>query len=414
MTIYHIFAPDELKASITLPASKSISNRALIINALCKNSTTLLNLSSCDDTDVVIKALSERKRIINVGAAGTAMRFLTACLAGQHGSFVIAGTERMNNRPIRLLVESLQQVGAYISYIEKEGFPPLHIEGHTLTGGEISLDGSVSSQYISALLMVAPAMTKGLRLHLTGAISSKPYIDMTIALMRHFGAAVFEAGQSFIVPAQSYSPVDHFTVEPDWSAASYWYEMMALSKDRNASVTLQGLRCDSIQGDASIVELFDRLGVSTSFHSSGITLAKKRLTSEMICLFQFDFTDMPDMAQTVAVTCAMLHIPFHFTGLHSLKIKETDRLFALQTELRKLGYVLDILNDNALQWHGERCEAEPSPVIATYEDHRMAMAFAPVALCLDAGICIAHPEVVSKSYPKFWDDLKSAHFSIKN
>ena len=437
--MYIIQAPDVLKTRINLPTSKSISNRALILNALCKSSKPIHNLSICDDTAVVVDALRENRKVIDVGAAGTAMRFLTAFLAGQPGDYHLTGSERMKNRPLKLLVDALRATGASIEYVEKEGFPPLQINGQTLKGGEIELDGSVSSQYISALLMMAPVMTTGLRLHLTGEIVSMPYINLTLQLMNQFGVIVFKEGHTITVLPQQYASDDEFTVESDWSAASYWYEMMALCRDMTSSVTLTGLWPDSLQGDAAIAGLFDKLGVKTSFFPLSVTLTKKQRTLDgpLIC----DFTSIPDMAQTVAVTCAMLHIPFRLTGLQSLKIKETDRLFALKTELRKLGFLLEIQNENTLVWNGERCNAEVSPVIETYDDHRMAMAFAPASLlfnyelritnydttngdgnvqrstlnaqrCSGSGIRIADPHVVSKSYPSFWDDLKKANFVI--
>ena len=407
--MFLIKAPIAPKAVIILPSSKSISNRVLILNALCENPKPINNLSECDDTAVVVKALHENKRTIDIGAAGTAMRFLTAYLAGRPGDRLLTGMERMQNRPVKILVDALRSVGAHIEYLEKEGYPPLHIKGQTLKGGEIELDGSISSQYISALLMMAPVMTNGLRLHLTGSIISMPYINLTIQLMEQFGVIVFKEGHSLTVLPQQYELDNDFTVESDWSAASYWYEIIALSKDRTSSVTLTGLWPDSLQGDSSIVGLFDRLGVKTSFYPLGVTLTKKQRTLNSPLFF--DFTSMPDMAQTIAVTCVILHIPFRFTGLQSLKIKETDRLVALQTELQKLGYLLEIQNDDTLEWRGERCEATISPVIATYKDHRMAMAFAPVSLRLEHGIRIANPQVVTKSYPSFWNDLEKANFT---
>jgi len=440
--MYFIQAPAVLKAKINLPSSKSISNRALILNALCLSPKPINNLSVCDDTAVVVHALCEHKKIIDVGAAGTAMRFLTAFLAGQQGDYLLTGTERMKNRPVKRLVDALRAVGATIEYTEREGYPPLQIKGQTLTGGEIELDASISSQYISALLMMAPVMTNGLRLQLTGEIVSTPYINLTLELMAQFGALVFRQGRTLTVFPQQYDLVDAFTVESDWSAASYWYEMMALCPDMTSTVTLNGLWPDSLQGDACIIGLFDKLGVKTSFFPLCVTLTKKQRTLDGPLIF--DFTSMPDMAQTVAVTCAMLHIPFRFTGLQSLKIKETDRLSALKTELQKLGFLLEIQNDDTLIWNGDRCNAEASPVIETYDDHRMAMAFAPVLFnyelritnyksnyelritnydeinaqnaTLNAqhnmGICIANPQVVSKSYPSFWDDLRKANFVI--
>ena len=406
--IYHIKAPKKLKTSALLPSSKSISNRVLILNALCNHPKIINNVSVCDDTEVVIKALNEKKSNIDIGAAGTAMRFLTAYLSGQKGSYTITGTERMKNRPVKILVDALRTTGAGINYIDKDGYPPLHINGRILKGGSVNLDGSVSSQYISALLMIGPTMTNGLRLHLSGNIISQPYINLTIRLMRQFGVIVYEEGQTYTIPPQQYSPVENFTVESDWSAASYWYEMVALCEDDSATVSLSGLLSDSLQGDSSIVNLFDCLGVCTTFTPDGVTLTKKQRTS--CSMLTFDFVSMPDMAQTAAVTCAMLGITFHFTGLQSLKIKETDRLNALRAELKKLGYFIEIHNENSLTWDGRRCEADASPIISTYEDHRMAMAFAPVSLCIDNGISISEPGVVSKSYPSYWNDLKKANF----
>ncbi len=408
---YLIKAPERLHAEIYLPASKSISNRVFILNALCNHSNEIINISACDDTDVMEKALHDESNEINIGAAGTAMRFLTAYLSTKKGTRIITGTERMKNRPIKLLVEALKSLGAEIEYIEKEGFPPLRIKGQTLAGGDISLNGGVSSQYISALLMIAPRMTNGMRLHLTGDIISKPYINLTIRLMRMFGVIVFEEGQTFTVPPQQYSPVANFTVEADWSAASYWYEMVALCKDEEAHISLSGLSADSLQGDASIAKLFDKLGVKTTFTLSGVTLTKKERNTDLP--LTFDFVAMPDMAQTVVVTCAMLGIPFRFTGLQSLKIKETDRLEALRTELGKLGYPLTIHDGNCLEWDGKRNKIIQPPVIATYEDHRMAMAFAPISVCRKEGISIADPQVVSKSYPSYWEDLTKSGFSIE-
>ena len=418
--VYKINAPYKFDVNVLLPSSKSISNRVLILNSLCLHPKNIINISMCDDTNVVIKTLSENNYDIDIGAAGTAMRFLTAYFSGQKGRFTITGTERMKNRPIKILVDALRSVGADIEYIEKEGFPPLRINGKVLTGGNVTLDGGVSSQFLSALLMIAPTMTNGLRIHLTGNIISKPYIDLTIRLMHRFGVIVFEEGQTFTIPPQQYSPVENFTVESDWSAASYWYEMIALSKNDHATVTLPGLLPDSLQGDASIVGLFDKLGVSTVFTTEGAVLTKKHHyntslripNSEHVALCENDFVSMPDIAQTTVVTCVMLNIPFHFTGLQSLKIKETDRLNALKTEFLKFGYPLKIHNNNSISWSGERCVAEPSPIISTYDDHRMAMAFAPMSLCIENEISIADPEVVSKSYPTYWDDLRKAGFLL--
>ena len=400
--------PTTLKASVKLPASKSISNRALILNALSYSPYEIENLSDCDDTEVMVKALNSNDRDFDIHAAGTAMRFLTAFLSKIVGEWTITGTERMRNRPIKILVDALNALGARVEYIDKEGYPPLRIFGSALQGGEISLSGSVSSQYISALLMIAPTMEKGLTLHLEGNVISKPYIRLTLQLMAQYGVQATWEGATIRVRPQSYTPVP-FTVESDWSAASYWYEMAALS--RGAEVELSGLFKNSLQGDAAGAALFARLGVRTDYRAQGVSLKQVQHETKKL---HYDFVNEPDLAQTFVVTCAMLGVPFHFTGLQSLRIKETDRIEALKTELRKLGYLLTDNGTGVLAWDGARCEPEAQPVIATYEDHRMAMAFAPAALVRKEGIEIADPQVVSKSYPRFWDDLQAAGFTIES
>lgn len=404
---YLIKAPEErLRASVQLPASKSISNRALILNALSYSPYDIQNLSDCDDTEVMVKALNSDSRDFDIKAAGTAMRFLTAFLSKIVGEWTITGTERMKNRPIKLLVDALNSLGARIEYMEKEGYPPLRIFGSALQGGEISLAGGVSSQYISALLMIAPLMENGLTLHLEGNIISRPYINLTLQLMEQFGVKATWNGQTIKILPQEYKPI-RFTVESDWSAASYWYSIMALSK--NAEIELLGLFKNSLQGDAAGAKLFAQLGVGTAFTDRGVVLKYNgNVTKKLI----YNFVNEPDLAQTFVVTCVLLNIPFRFTGLQSLKIKETDRIEALKTELRKLGYLLTDSNDSILEWNGERCEPEADPIIATYEDHRMAMAFAPAALVLPKGLKVADPEVVTKSYPAYWEDLRKAGFAL--
>lgn len=403
---YLIKGPALLKASVQLPASKSISNRALILNALSYSPYEIQNLSDCDDTEVMVKALNSNARDFDIKAAGTAMRFLTAFLSKVVGEWTITGTERMKNRPIKILVDALNALGGKVEYMDREGYPPLRIFGSALQGGEISLSGGVSSQYISALLMIAPLMENGLTLFLEGNIISKPYIHLTLQLMELFGVKAEWNGQVIKVQPQEYNPI-RFTVESDWSAASYWYSMMALSK--NAEIELSGLFKNSLQGDAAGAKLFAQLGVGTTFTDRGVVLKR---TGNLAKKLVYNFVNEPDLAQTFVVACVFLNIPFRFTGLQSLKIKETDRIEALKTELRKLGYILTDSNDSILEWNGERCEPEDNPVIATYEDHRMAMAFAPAALVRPEGIEIAHPEVVTKSYPRYWDDLKAAGFII--
>lgn len=403
---YTLSAPSQVKGTIQLPASKSISNRALIINALAKATSQIENLSDCDDTRVMVRALTESHEVIDIGAAGTAMRFLTAYLSVTSGTATITGTQRMQQRPIQLLVDALRELGAQIEYAVQEGFPPLYIIGRELNGGELTLKGSVSSQYISALLMISPVLTNGLLLHLTGNIISRPYINLTLQLMKEFGASASWVSESSIrVMSQPYCSVP-FKVESDWSAASYWYQMVALSEQ--AEVELTGLFSNSYQGDSRGAEVFSRLGVATEYIPQGVKLIK---SGELPKRLDEDFVDIPDLAQTFVVTCALLHIPFRFTGLQSLKIKETDRIAALRTELKKLGYVIQEENGSVLLWNGERCEPEAIPVINTYEDHRMAMAFAPVALRLPQ-LVIDEPQVVSKSYPGYWEDLKSVGFKL--
>lgn len=408
--IYTIQAPNQITASIRLPSSKSISNRALILNVLSGNAFPIENLSASDDTQVMPKAFESKDTIIDIGAAGTAMRFLTAFFSQCEGTRIITGSERMKNRPVKILAEALRHIGAEIGYVEKEGFPPLQITGRKLHGGEITLDGSVSSQYLSALMMIAPMMEKGLNIRLEGNIVSRPYIEMTRRLMELFGVKTFWAGNIIRIVPQIYT-ARPFKVESDWSAASYWYEIMALAQ-RNPEIELSGLEKDSLQGDSKVVGIFENLGIKTNFLSPGnVRLVRLPTDKTRPEYFPYNFVDEPDLAQTLTVACCMLEIPFRFSGLQSLKIKETDRISALQTELKKLGYLVKNPSDSLMEWKGERCEPEADPIISTYEDHRMAMAFAPV--CLKTGkIRISEPGVVSKSYPGFWEDLGKAGFVI--
>lgn len=406
---YKLSAPSPIKVAIQLPASKSISNRALIINALGKGSYKPKNLSDCDDTQVMIKALNERNEVIDILAAGTAMRFLTAYLSVTPGERIITGTARMQQRPIRILVNALRELGAEIEYTGNEGFPPLRIHGTELDLNEIQLKGNVSSQYISALLMIGPVLKNGLTVHLSGEIISRPYINLTLQLMTDFGAeASWTSPNSILVTPKPYKSVP-FTVESDWSAASYWYQIAVLTcKAEKAEIELLGLFRKSYQGDSRGAEVFARLGITTEFTDRGVKLTRSGNLPDRL---DEDFIDIPDLAQTLIVTCALLNVPFRFTGLQSLKIKETDRIAALKAELKKLGYILREENDSVLIWNGERCEPEALPIINTYEDHRMAMAFAPAIIHFPE-MQIADPEVVSKSYPNYWNDLRKAGFGI--
>ncbi len=403
----HVSAPTRINAVVQLPASKSISNRTLIINALAKGSFTPGNLSDCDDTRVMIKALTSQDETIDILAAGTAMRFLTAFFSVTEGTKVITGTQRMQQRPIEILVNALRMLGAEVDYVAKQGFPPLRISGKSLDGGAISLKGNVSSQYISALLLIAPVLKSGLQLTLTGDIISKPYINLTLQLMNDFGAqANWTAENRIEVAPRPYTSIP-FMVESDWSAASYWYQITALAPE--AEVELLGLFRNSYQGDSKVVELFADLGVTTTFTSRGALLKKTAVCCERM---DYDFRNEPDLAQTFVVTCAIMGIPFCFSGLQSLKIKETDRIAALIAELAKLGYVLRESDNAVLVWEGERQPVSEVPAIKTYEDHRMAMAFAPACLRIPS-ITICDPQVVSKSYPYYWEDLAKAGFVIR-
>lgn len=402
-----VTAPAEIHTTIQLPSSKSISNRALIINALGNGTHHPENLSDCDDTRVMIRALNDDKETIDIMAAGTAMRFLTAYLSVTPGTRIITGTERMQQRPIQVLVNALRELGADIEYVANDGFPPLRITGRELRKDTISLPGNVSSQYISALLMIAPVLTNGLTIRLTGDIISRPYINLTLQLMNDFGVrAEWTDDHRLKVEPQAYHSTP-FYVESDWSAASYWYQIVALSKE--AEVTLPGLFKDSYQGDSQVAGIFRSLGVETIYKNKTVILKKNGKSVERL---DYDFINQPDLAQTFVVTCALLNIPFRFSGLQSLKIKETDRMAALITEMRKLGYILHETDGSVLSWEGERCTTEEHPAIDTYEDHRMAMAFAPTCLALPE-ILINNPQVVSKSYPRYWEDLRQAGFIIK-
>ena len=412
---YTIKAPEVLNRTIKLPASKSVSNRALIIYALSGGTILPENLSDCDDTEVIIRALRDMPDEIDIKAGGTAMRFMTAYLSVLDGHcHTLTGTERMKHRPIELLVNALRSLGADISYVGEHGYPPLRICGKRLEGGLLEIPGNVSSQYISALLMIGPALRKGLTLRLTGKIISRPYIDLTLSVMHQFGSeAEWSDIDTIEVKPKPYAE-RAYLIENDWSAASYWYEMMALSQNEDDEIRLEGLTDGSRQGDSSVRYIFSLLGVRTTFGTTqrGVpTTVTLRRSGRSVPRLEYDFVNSPDLAQTFVVCCAVMNIPFHFRGLSTLKIKETDRIVALIKEMRKLGYVLREGDGTELIWDGERCEPDLEAGIDTYEDHRMALAFAPAALRID-GLTINNPQVVSKSYPRYWDDLVQAGFQI--
>ena len=412
---YEIKAPQVLNQTIKLPASKSISNRALIIHALSGGAILPNNLSDCDDTTVIIDALQNNPHEINIKAAGTAMRFMTAFLSVKDGEeHVLTGTERMKHRPIGVLVDALRHLGADIKYAGEEGFPPLRIKGRKLEGGLLEVPGNISSQYISALLMIGPTLKNGLTLRLTGDVISRPYIDLTLWTMREFGAdADWSDFETISVAPKPYKERTYF-IENDWSAASYWYEMMALSTHEDDEIRLEGLMDGSKQGDSSVRYIFSLLGVKSTFESreEGVpTTVTLRHTNRCVPRLEYDFVNSPDLAQTFVVCCALKNVHFHFTGLSTLKIKETDRIEAMKKEMRKLGYVIHDKNNSELIWDGERCMPEIEGGIDTYEDHRMALSFAPASLCIE-GLSINNPQVVTKSYPHFWKDIKSVGFEV--
>jgi len=405
-----IFPPETwAPKSIDLPASKSISNRLLVIQHVCKESFIIENLSDSDDTNALVEGLQNLgQETIDVGHAGTAMRFLTAVLAVTNGSHHLTGSSRMKERPIGDLVEALNYLGADIQFEEREGYAPLHIEGKKLQGGKVRMPGDVSSQYISALMLVAPTMPQGLIIELDGEIISQDYLRMTAELMKQHGIQVKLEGSSVQVACGEYAARQQ-TVESDWSAASYWYEIMALGKVEELS--LLGLFSESLQGDNKVVDLFETLGVRTEFTEYGAKL--KEVAQPSVQEFTYDFSHQPDLAQTLAVTLCGMGIPFQLRGLHNLRIKETDRIEALVTELMKFGYTLEDDIPATICWDGEHFDVSQQEVfVATYEDHRMAMAFAPLALVYP-GLIMMSPGVVTKSYPHFWDDLFNVGFRLK-
>jgi len=414
-----------IQGEVSFSSSKSICNRLLIINALTGNKSVIHNLSESDDTKVLYQALINEPINIDIGHAGTSMRFLTAYLAAKPYEKdcsscnawacksdecpvkIITGSDRMQNRPIGVLVNALRQLGAKIEYAAKEGFPPLRIEGTKLKGGYLEIDGSVSSQYITAILLIAPTLEEGITLKLTGKIISQSYIKLTLDLMRFFGIEYHWENDTITIKPQIYQPKE-LTAEADWSSASYWYEMIALSE--GGKVHLSGLLPNSLQGDAKLVDFFAPLGVKTVFDDKGCILSHNE---SKINFFEADFINNPDIAQTLAVTLVLKKISFKFTGLDTLRIKETDRIKALQVELAKMGANLVETTVGTLEWDGKfSCGEEGEIIIKTYDDHRMAMAFAPAAMMLKE-LTIEDPMVVTKSYPEYWDDLQKVGFSYK-
>lgn len=392
-----------LKQTIHLPASKSESNRALIIQALSHGLAQVHNLSAAKDTVTLERLLREMPEEMDVGHAGTAMRFLTAYLSFQPRDFILTGSPRMQERPIGPLVDALRQAGAEINFMRRDGFPPMMVHGRNATFGATTIDipADISSQYISALLMLAPTLPDGLTIRLHGEISSRPYIEMTMRIMAHFGVTATWKGNDILVPRQPYDAGDYH-VEADWSAASYWFCLVALSDE--AEIELPGLRTASWQGDHAVVDMMVALGVETTWTEEGIVLRK--VASTLPDKVQWDFADCPDLAQGLLVALSALGVDGHFRGLHSLRIKETDRIAALQNELGKFAMQLTEGEDEAgLFWELSGNFQPKAARIPTYQDHRMAMAFAPLALRVE-GLEIEAPNVVVKSYPTYWEDLE--------
>ncbi len=390
--------PVAVRNRIDLPASKSISNRALVIHALANSSERLENLAVCDDTDVLAGVLSSNDHRFDIGHAGSAMRFLTAYLSRIAGCWELTGSSRMLQRPIGILVEALNRLGAKITYTGREGYPPLRIYGSALTGGRLEIPASVSSQFVSALLMVAPYMYNGLELELTGKVVSRTYIDMTLSLMKTFGAVVEAEGNCIRVRPEPYAAIP-YRIENDWSAASYFYEWTAVAG--SGRVELSGLFPESLQGDAAQQELWAQLGVQTCFAGETVQI---EATGDSADRLEYDFVRMPDLVQSFAVACCLKGVPFCFSGVETLRLKETDRTEALVRELKKLGYVLQAAGNRVLSWQGETCTPDAHPEIETYHDHRMAMAFASAALRFP-GIVVRDAAVVSKSFPAFWEEM---------
>jgi len=409
-----------VNCQVILPLSKSIINRLLVINHLSDGADFGGLIAEADDIKVLQQVLyqinSEKGNPesvfeINVGNAGTVMRFLTALLAITPGKWLITGSERMQQRPIKPLTDALQQLGAEITFADKNGFPPVYVNGNErLNGGIVRVDAGVSSQYISALMMIAPVLKGGLQIELQGRITSGAYILMTQALMQKARVKVDYIGNTIRIAEGKYQKFDFDALaEPDWSAAAFWFEMVALSQ--NAEILLKKLKINSVQGDKILTEIFENLGVDSHFTEDGLLLTKSG--NEVAMEFNYDFIECPDLAQAVIVTCAALGVKGRFAGLKTLRIKETDRITALKNELFKLGYSIEVVdNDIVLNGGFKPLHSDPEIVIIQcYDDHRMAMAFAPLAL-IRGDISIDDPLVVNKSYPGFWRDLEKVGIRI--
>jgi 3-phosphoshikimate 1-carboxyvinyltransferase len=406
---------ETLRGDVRLPLSKSENNRLLIIRELCGAEFPIDALSDAEDTKTLVRILAAAKtgkgtgEVYDSGLAGTTTRFLAAYFSILPGTRVLTGSARMKERPIHILVDGLRALGAKIEYLGEPGFVPLKIEGGVLAGGEIEVDGSVSSQFVSALLLIAPKMHNGLVIHFNGPIVSRSYINMTIRIMERFGVHPIWSGNTLSVSGQNYHVPENekrLLVEPDWSAASYWFSMAALATD--VDLFIHGLHNDSLQGDRVTANLYDFFGVHATFEDGGVRLKKTTFLPKNIA---FNFEDCPDIVQTVAVTASALKIPMLFCGINTLRIKETDRVAALQNEMRKYGVVCNEPEKGVLETTAFTAEKFPALAITTYNDHRMAMSFAPLALF--APVTFDDASVVEKSYPSFWEELKRLGFVIE-
>ena len=391
-----------LHGRIQITGSKSESNRMLLLQALYPK-ITLDNLSNSDDTVAMKSGLESDKNMVDIGHAGTSMRFLSAYYSTlENQEKILTGSSRMQERPIGVLVDALRQLGADISYLKNEGYPPLLIKGKQLRANEVRLSANISSQYITALMLIAPSLPDGLRLYLEGKITSIPYIEMTLSLLHKIGVDAIFSGQHIqVFPKKDITQITH-AVESDWSSASYYFSMVALANE--ADVSLSTYKKDSLQGDRVLMDVYQQFGVKSSIENNTLALKKQTMGSTHV---QLDLSDAPDIAQTIAVTCYGLGLSCSLTGLHTLKIKETDRLVALQNELSKLGATIEI-TDKSLHLHKRTNPIRPNVLIETYHDHRMAMAFAPLGLLVP--IRIQDADVVTKSYPGFWKDLEQNGF----
>ena len=392
-----------INADLVLPPSKSISNRALIIQALCQSKPKLLNLSQSSDTRSLIKALQANSKTIDIGDAGTSMRFLTAYLSQQKGSYILTGSDRMKERPIGHLVEALNSIGADINYLEKDGFPPLAINGKAVEGGKVDVTTSVSSQFVSSLLLIAPTLKKGLSLSLKGELLSKPYIKMTLNIMRYFGIQSSWTNNTIQVEPQNYRPRD-LKVESDWSALAFILQGMSIAK--SAQVSISGLSKDSWQGDSYVLNLFEKFGLQHEFKNDKLFL--KKFNKDLNRDYNVNLIDTPDLAQAYCCTLSAFSKSAKISGLNNLKLKESHRLKALHIELNKIGQI-SYYTEDTMQLEASILHT-PTESFDSHNDHRMAMCLAPFALLFD--IKIKNIEVVNKSYPSYWEDLKKMGFTI--